>query len=376
MSELSTNIAGSIGKLLRHRWLRSALVVLATAALSGWLGCVCPLDERVQREARSSEPNDTFDAAMVVRYDEQDTAVLAGSIALGDIDVYDLGPLAAGDRVRVSVRVTFGGLVPTTAIFDADSRLFVTNPIATVGSRSFAFAETIRHDSGHYYLGIAEEYGTNTAGAYELTVELTRGGSVPKTRQQAIVLDFDGGHVDMENIGTFDFDPFSAQAVGFEADQTGHMKDLIQQTVEQNFLQYDVVIYSTDDELPDEDLSVVHFGGYDRDLFGISEDIDFYNRDRNDQSVIFTESFVDMFEADPTLEQMAVALGNIASHESGHLLGLNHVVDPNALMDSASPPDSFLDDQEFIWTRLARQIFPIGTHDSPLLLSETVGLRE
>lgn len=178
----------------------------------------------------------------------------------------------------------------------------------------------------------------------------------------------------VEGVGTFDFEPFSARAVGFPASQTAPLKELIQQTVEQDFAGYDVTVLTSDDELPEQDYSVIHFGGFDQDLFGISQTIDAYNRNATDEAVIFTESFVNIFSVSPSLEEMGTALGNVASHEFGHLLGLNHTADPHCLMDAVSPPDSLLADQEFIWTSLARAIFPIGTQDSPLLLSETVGL--
>ncbi|MFQ6048420.1 MAG: matrixin family metalloprotease, partial [Phycisphaerae bacterium] len=183
----------------------------------------------------------------------------------------------------------------------------------------------------------------------------------------------EGGEVDVPNVGTFEFEPLSAERLGFEAEQSGQLRELIEATVEENFAGYGVVAVSTDETLPHGAYSIIHFGGFDPKLFGISENIDYYNRDKTDEAIVFAESFVGVFGLEPTLEQMATALGNIAAHEGGHLLGLNHTADAASLMDSASPPDSFIGDQEFIWTDLAEQIFPIGTQDAPLLLSETVG---
>ena len=358
-------------RLYRSLAILALLVVTATGAM----GCAPPPDPRFQREARSSEPNNTFDSAIRAIFDSSGIAYLWGLIDLGDIDVYDLGSLQAGDHVRVQLEVTFGDLLPTTAIFDVEGRLFVTNPVDTVGSRSFEFSEIVRHDSSHYFLGIAEEFGTRTAGSYELTVTITRGGQVPAPRAQIIVLDFDGGRTVIDNVGTFNLSPFSAADVDFDDDQTEELIDIMYQTFDENFLPYDVVVLTTDDQLPDELYSVIHFGGRDPDLFGISENIDFYNRDPEDQAIIFVGSFVGVFGTEPTLEQMGEALGNVGSHEAGHLLGLNHVSDPYALMDSTHPPDAFRENQDFLWTRLARQIFPIGTQDAPLLLYETVGTR-
>ena len=72
---------------------------------------------------------------------------------------------------------------------------------------------------------------------------------------------------------------------------------------------------------------------------------------------------------------LGVAIGNIASHEAGHILGLNHVDDPTALMDAVSPADTFLQNQDFKTAPLSEQILPIGFQDALLLLAEIVGLR-
>jgi hypothetical protein len=69
-----------------------------------------------------------------------------------------------------------------------------------------------------------------------------------------------------------------------------------------------------------------------------------------------------------------LAIGNIVAHEAGHLLGLNHVTDPTALMDGVSPADTFVSDQDFKVAPLSDDILPIGNQDAPLLLSEIVGL--
>jgi hypothetical protein len=70
---------------------------------------------------------------------------------------------------------------------------------------------------------------------------------------------------------------------------------------------------------------------------------------------------------------MGMAIGNVACHEAGHLMGLNHVDDDWALMDDQSAADAFLEDQEFMEAPLSSDIMRIGTQDAVLLLTETVG---
>ena len=158
--------------------------------------------------------------------------------------------------------------------------------------------------------------------------------------------------------------------------KTDTVVETIRAVFEQNFERFDVTIRTTDDPPPvDETLvSRVYFGGFDRNAFGIAEAVDLYNVDYCDDAVIFTESFQPrLFSSTPTAVEMGIAIGNVGSHEAGHLLGLNHVDDDRALMDDQSAADAFIDDQEFMEARLSRDIMPIGTQDAVLLLDEIVG---
>jgi hypothetical protein len=105
--------------------------------------------------------------------------------------------------------------------------------------------------------------------------------------------------------------------------------------------------------------------------------VDSYNIDACDDAIIFAESFSpDVFSFRLTAREMGIAIGNVASHEAGHLLGLNHVDDDLDLMDDRSLADAFLADQEFLDSDLSTDILPIGTQDSALLLFETLGPAE
>ena len=68
-----------------------------------------------------------------------------------------------------------------------------------------------------------------------------------------------------------------------------------------------------------------------------------------------------------------MAIGNVAAHEVGHLLGLNHVDNINDLMDTTGGPSTLLLNQSFMTSPLDATIFYIGVQDGPMLLQETLG---
>ena len=146
---------------------------------------------------------------------------------------------------------------------------------------------------------------------------------------------------------------------------------------EKNFERFDVIVLTTDDPAPPAGtmVSTIFFGGFNSTAFGLSESVDLYNADFCDDAIIYAESFTpSVFSFQPTAAQLGVAIGNVATHEARHLLGLNHTDDDRDLMDDRSSADVFVTDQEFMEAPLSSDIMSIGTQDGALLLQETVGL--
>ncbi len=124
------------------------------------------------------------------------------------------------------------------------------------------------------------------------------------------------------------------------------------------------------------EFSTILFGSFHDTVFGVSLGLDAYNVDQCDDGIIFTDSFQPrVFGFAPSAVAVGAAIGNVAAHEAGHLMGLYHVTDPTALMDERSPAIHLLTDQVFKTSVLSDSVFPLGTQDSLLLLSETVGER-
>lgn len=332
----------------------------------------------------SGEPNGSFMQALPVLYDNDNLVKLQGSVErTGDLDVFELGALQAGDRIVVDLAGVSDYFDPSIAVFDEDFSLFMDNDDVNTAARLYdSFIDQIvRHGGDQYYLVVGHSAFASPGwevGNYRVTVTVEHGHEVPPPRAQIILLDFEGGLVGPDNLLVKTLPPFDAGAIDrvYEG-QDEVIRAAIVASVLENFESYDVTIVTDRAEVPlGEPYSTLMLGGHSQLAFGISEAVDHYNAEMGDVAIIFTEAFDPAkFSATPTARELGLAIGNIAVHEAGHLLGLNHVDDANAIMDGASPADTFLRDQNFIVGPLSSDVLPIGNQDAPLLLSEIVGLR-
>lgn len=332
----------------------------------------------------STEPNNSFSQAIIAVFDDEGIARLQGTVAYtGDLDVFSIGPMSAGDRVTVDADTTGSALDVSVAIFDAEQRLVYNNDDRNDSTNRYldSYIEWIvRHDGDTNYLVVTHSAFASSSrytGTYKVDIRIAGGFSVPAPVGQVLLLNFDGGEVTIPAYGRMMLAPFDAAAISpTYRNQTDTIKETIRAVFEQNFERFDVTIRTTDDPpLPDGmQFSTVHFGGFDSNAFGIAGAVDLYNADFCDDAIIFTESFEPhIFSGFATAVEIGIAIGNVGSHEAGHLLGLNHVDDDRALMDDQSHADAFLEDQEFTEAPLSNDIMRIGVQDAVLLLDEIVG---
>jgi len=334
----------------------------------------------------SGEPNGGFNDPVVAVFDSTGTARLQGTVeTVDDLDVFLLGPLSPGDRIAVDAYTPNSALDVTIAMFDSQGRLVSNNDDREDGSGSLdAFVDLIvRHAGNPYYLVVSRSPFADTGrfvGSYRVDIIAESGFDVPQPLAQTLLLDFDGAVVNFAVLGTATLAPFDAADISpFYEGETETIKDRIREVFEQNYGRFNVTVLTTDDPPPPPGnlYSTIYFGGFHRGAFGLAEDVDLYNEDCCDDAIIFTESFTpSVFFRVPSAVELGIAIGNVGSHEAGHVLGLNHTDDDLDLMDDQSPADAFLEDQEFMEAPLSSDILPIGTQDGVLLLYESVGERE
>lgn len=336
----------------------------------------------------SGEPNGGFNNPVVAVFDSTGTARLQGTVdAVDDLDVFLLGPLSPGDRIAVDAYTPNSALDVTIAVFDSQGRLVFNNDDRKDQgdeTRDAYLDFIVRHAGNPHYLVVSHSPFPVTSGelvgSYRVDIVVDSGLDVPQPFAQTLLLDFDGAVVNFAVLGTATLAPFDAADISslYEG-ETETIKDRIREVFEQNYGRFNVTVLTTDDPPPPPGnvYSTIYFGGFHRGAFGLAENVDLYNEDCCDDAIIFTGSFTpSVFFGVPSAVEVGTAIGNVGSHEAGHLLGLNHTDDDLDLMDDQSSADALLEDQEFMEAPLSTDILPIGTQDGVLLLYESVGERE
>jgi hypothetical protein len=308
-------------------------------------------------------------------------AHITGTITGSKVDVLSLGALEPGDRVIVSVKAATGStLDPTIALFNSAQEVIALNDDVDLdaGRVDSAFDEIITVAGDPYYLAISKYFFGNETGDYVGDVEIQRAVDVPVPPTQILVLDFNGGSIEIPGDQTYTFGAFNADDIDAEDgdDYTGktfQIKATIIDTVKSNYAGTGLVIQTTDEPLPPADtFSTVFLGAFSSTKFGVAQEVDQDNRNCCDDGIVFTDDFVKPFSPRPSVNGIAIAIGNVAAHEAGHLLGLNHVADVTALMDTTGSASTLLSDQNFKTAPLSITIFPIGFQNDQTLFDRVI----
>ena len=124
-----------------------------------------------------------------------------------------LDALAPGDHIFVEFERLDGTFAPILAIFDDEEEVFFSTE-NLVYSRGVRFTglidETIRHGPGDYFFAVTHRHDDIALGAYRFNITIYRGQAVPPPATQVLLLDFDGGSLDVPLLGISEVAPFEA----------------------------------------------------------------------------------------------------------------------------------------------------------------------
>lgn len=357
------------------RYLGRVCVSLALSGLASGCGTNFPFPGGNARPAGRD-----FGSAPRLDLAADGSADWNGTLRSGVVEVWDLGPVSPGDRIRVDVSPAAGsGIDPAGALFDANEDSFVENDDADApaGDYDTKIDAVVREATDRMYLAITSSFYSSRSGAYYARVVVSRGGPIAPAVPQKLMLNFVGGNgITIPNVGTFDIAPFDAGRIDpAYAGMTAAIKADIVARVRHCYAGLNVIVQSSDDAVPLDgpDVSTLYFGEFSRTVFGISQAVDDWNENYCDDGIIYTDRFDDAFATKPSPAGIAMAIGNVAAHEGGHLLGLSHVADVADLMDTTGAASTLLADQVFKRSVFDRTIFPIGYQNGPKKLVLTVG---
>lgn len=324
------------------------------------------------------ESNGSLAAANILPPEPEPQIVIQGDIStVGDVDVFDFGPVAAQENVLVQVN-SDGLQRPRVALFDGTgSALMIDDMLNVVEARAGVFVEAVfRTDTEHAYAAIASEPGTGSSGAYSLIITRWFVEDVPAGRPQVVYLNFEGADgVRLGSRAPVDIPPFDAGAIMPRF--AGQDDALIATTLDEVRADYDgldvVFISSREAPRPQGAFATIHVGGFDANALGVAESVDENNFDPGQQAIVFAQTFATFAVLNPSREQVSQALANVISHEVGHLLGLSHTRDPRGIMDVTASLSQMLRDQDFRRSPLHTEVFPVGEQDALECLFDSVG---
>lgn len=320
----------------------------------------------------ASAPTTDEDASATTVPSQTDRLHFTGSV-YGDDDykLFELGAIAAGSRCKVLPDLAISRSSFLVVLLDQDLELLYRGKVSSYSS----FDHIVREGALPHYVGVASAYSTN-GGEFGVEVTVGSGSSIPTPAKQVVWVNFAGGSdVSVHGRAGISFPSFDAAVLGEAyAGHTEEMKQTIVSAMRRDYAPYNVVVLSSDESArPTGPHAVIHVGGSDPRLLGLADHVDQYNESQSDAAMIYVQGFADFSVMLLDVEEMGQMIGNTASHELGHLLGLFHTTSHVDLMDTTGTAWDLVADQSFTKGPLEPSVFPTGYENSPARLRETVG---
>ncbi len=291
---------------------------------------------------------------------------------------FQLGPLTAGDVLKIEL---LSELVDGVLLY-GDDYTVLANWARDFNGSEDTLEVLVPRDQSNAFLRLNLAYLSDKG---QPIVRVSRKTSLPAPTPvpQTVVLNFAGkdfvtfrsGYVLPTTVGDFD---------GSEADRNAAVEAFASA-----YEQYNIQILTDTDPTPSEPYSVIHIGTVSPVLGsavdGTSEFIDWQNAHKDDVAIIDVHSDWLIYLRVFYPELYGRAIGRIAAHEMGHLLGLVHVTDADDIMKTDAKgtgvaPLPFLERQfkksaiaEFYLDSDNPDTWTIGYQDAPAYFLQILG---